>query len=103
MTKSFYDYTLLDMQDILVENGFSKFNAKQLFDWVYKKKIIDQDKWSNVSKKLKIFLIENYDFTLPEVVWNGLSKDGTRKFLLKLSDKQTIETVLIPAKDRLNQ
>ncbi len=103
MTKSFYDYTLLDMQDILVENGFSKFNAKQLFDWVYKKKIIDQDKWSNVSKKLKIFLIENYDFTLPEVVWNGLSKDGTRKFLLKLSDKQTIETVLIPAKDRLTQ
>ena len=101
--KSFYNYTLEHLQDELVENGFSKFHGKQLFDWVYKKQVLDQARWTNVSKKLKEYLFNEYDFSLPEVVWSGLSKDGTRKFLLKLEDNQTIETVLIPARDRLTQ
>ena len=45
----------------------------------------------------------NLSFDLPEIVWSGESRDGTRKFLLKLSDGETIETVLIPARDRLTQ
>ena len=101
--RSFYDFTLIELQEFLVENGFSKFSAKQLFDWVYKKKELDQSRWTNISKKLKEFTFKNFDFSLPEVVWDGLSQDGTRKFLLKLKDGQTIETVLIPARDRLTQ
>jgi 23S rRNA (adenine2503-C2)-methyltransferase len=103
MKNSFYNFTFIELQEHLVENNFSKFNAKQLFDWVYKKKELDFAKWTNISKKLKAYLFENIDFSLPEVVWEGLSKDGTRKFLLKLHDGQTIETVLIPARDRLTQ
>ncbi len=103
MTKSFFDYTLSELQDYLVEHGFSKFNAKQLFDWVYKKQQLDQASWTNISKKLKEFVFINFNFDLPEVLWDGLSKDGTRKFLLKLKDGQSIETVLIPARDRLTQ
>jgi 23S rRNA (adenine2503-C2)-methyltransferase len=38
---------------------------------------------------------------LLKIVWNGLSKDGTRKFLVKMTDGQTVETVAIPARDRL--
>ncbi len=101
--KSFYNYTLDDLQKKLVDDGFSKFHAKQLFDWVYRKQVLDQSRWTNVSKKLKEYLFSEFDFSLPEVVWSGLSKDGTRKFLLKLEDNQTIETVLIPARDRLTQ
>lgn len=103
MKNSFYNYTLEELQQLLVENGFSKFNAKQIFDWIYKKQNLNQECWTNVSKKLKTYLFEQMDFSLPEVVWSGLSKDGTRKFLLKLNDNQTIETVLIPANDRLTQ
>lgn len=101
--KSFYDLTFTEFQETIVENGFSKFTAKQVFDWVYKKQELDQSKWSNVSKKLKEYLFNNYSFELPEVLWSGLSTDGTRKFLLKLKDNESIETVLIPARDRLTQ
>jgi 23S rRNA (adenine2503-C2)-methyltransferase len=103
MKTSFYDYTFLSLQDKLVTDGFSKFAAKQLFDWIYKKKILDQSRWTNVSKKLKAYILIEFDFTLPAVIWDGLSSDGTRKFLLKLHDGQTIETVLIPARERLTQ
>ena len=103
MKKNFFELTFVDLQNYLVENGFSKFCAKQLFNWVYKSQVLDQEKWSNVSKKLKQHLFENFNFDLPEVVWEGLSVDGTRKFLLKMSDGETIESVLIPAKNRLTQ
>ncbi len=101
--QSFYDFTLDELTIFLKENGFSAFSSKQLFDWVYKKKNLNFESWTNISKKLKSFAIENFDFSLPEVIWDGLSKDGTRKFLLKLSDNETIESVLIPARDRLTQ
>lgn len=103
MKQSFYNFTFLELQAYLVENGFSKFNAKQLFDWIYKKKVLDTDKWSNISKKLKEHFQDTMSLALPEIVWKGLSEDGTRKFLLKMEDGQTIETVLIPARDRLTQ
>jgi 23S rRNA (adenine2503-C2)-methyltransferase len=42
------------------------------------------------------------DFSLPKIIWSGRSKDGTRKFLLKMTDHQSIEAVVIPSKnDRL--
>jgi 23S rRNA (adenine2503-C2)-methyltransferase len=103
MKESFFNYTFEELQVYLVEKGFSKFNAKQLFEWVYKKKDLNPENWSNISKKLKAYFLENMELTLPEVVWHGLSTDGTRKFLLKMNDGQTIESVLIPARDRLTQ
>ena len=89
------------MRILFSENGLAKFGADQVFQWIYKKGVIHMDGWTNVSKKIKAFLSENYDNTVPKVVWHGLSKDGTRKFLIGMRDGQTVETVAIPAKDRL--
>ena len=97
----FFDLTLADLTQAMLEAGLSKFIASQLFDWVYKKKILDFERWTNVSKKTKQFLLDNYDFTVPEIIWDGHSKDGTRKFLLKMRDKNTVEAVAIPARNRL--
>lgn len=97
----FFDLTLDDLIQALVAEGHSKFIATQVFDWVYKKKFLEMDRWSNVSKKTKSFLSERFDFTLPEIIWDGHSKDGTRKFLLKMRDKNTVEAVAIPARNRL--
>lgn len=97
----FFDYSLPVLQTALVDAGFSKFNGPQLFDWVYKKLELDPENWSNVSNKLKTWLKENISFEVPSIVWEGLSKDGTRKFLVKMRDGNTVETVAIPAPNRL--
>lgn len=101
MKPSFFDLTFDELKALLTEKGFTPFGATQMFDWVYKKWVHDPQEWSNVSKAAKEFFTENYDFNLLKIVWNGLSKDGTRKFLVKMQDGQTVETVAIPARDRL--
>lgn len=98
---SIYSLTLNDLRDYLVSKGHAKFAADQIFQWIYKQGIIDPELWTNVSKKIKEDLLINMDLSVPTIVWNGLSKDGTRKFLVKMIDQQTVECVAIPAKDRL--
>lgn len=98
---SIYSLTLNDLRDYLVSKGHAKFAADQIFQWIYKQGVIDPQLWTNVSKKIKEDLIINFDLSVPTIVWNGLSKDGTRKFLVKMIDQQTVECVAIPAKDRL--
>lgn len=101
MKPSFFDLTFDELKALLTEKGFSPFGATQIYDWVYKKWVHNPNDWSNVSKAAKEFFLENYDFDLLKIVWNGLSKDGTRKFLVKMLDGQTVEAVAIPARDRL--
>ena len=98
---SLYAFTLNDLRDYLQEKGLAKFAADQIYQWMYKIQERDLSKWSNISKKIRDDFENNFDLTLPTIVWNGLSKDGTRKFLVKMRDGNTVETVAIPAKDRL--
>ena len=59
---------------------------------------------TDLSKQLRVFLEENYVITRPELeIQQDSEADGARKFLFKVGDGKTIETVLIPAKDRLTQ
>lgn len=101
MKPSFFDLSFDDLKALLTQQGLTPFGATQVYDWVYKKWIHHPSEWTNVAKATKEFLSENYDFSLLKIVWNGLSKDGTRKFLVKMADGQTVETVAIPARDRL--
>lgn len=98
---SILNYTLEQLKDELKSDGKPGFLADQIFNWIYKNYEFNPELWTNVSKVNKLYLQDKFSFKLPKVVWNGLSKDGTRKFLLGLKDSQTVEAVAIPAKDRL--
>ena len=70
MTKpSFFDLTISDLADELVAAGHKKFAATQLFEWVYDRKILDIESWTNVSKKCREWLSETYSFDLPKVIF----------------------------------
>ncbi len=90
-----YDYTLSELEEMLTSFEFKKFNARQVFEWIYKKGVRDFSLMSNLSKTLRSFLIEN--FTLSDLGINShqISKDGTEKFLFELEDNNLIETVLM--------
>ncbi|MBT6326209.1 MAG: 23S rRNA (adenine(2503)-C(2))-methyltransferase RlmN [Bdellovibrionales bacterium] len=99
--ESIYSLTIDDLRNELTDNSFAKFAADQIYSWIYKKLIFNTGEWSNVSKKIASYLSSNYSFDLPEITWNISSSDGTRKFLLKMRDGNSVEAVLIPAKNRL--
>ncbi len=101
MKPSLYDLTLADLKSVLQEQGLNAFGANHIYDWVYRKGTPNPEGWTNVSKETRAWFAATYDTSLPRIVWQGLSKDGTRKFLVGFADKQTVETVAIPARDRL--
>ncbi|MBI2521951.1 MAG: 23S rRNA (adenine(2503)-C(2))-methyltransferase RlmN [Bdellovibrio sp.] len=101
MAKIFFQTTFDELLVEFKQNGFPAYAAEQVYSWIYKHFVFDMTSWTNVSKTVKAYLHENYSFDLPKTLWHGQSLDGTRKFLFGLHDGQSIETVLIPAKDRL--
>ncbi|MEK7356967.1 MAG: hypothetical protein AAB250_10985, partial [Bdellovibrionota bacterium] len=100
-TKNFYEYSLPELEELLQSLGKEKFRAKQVFKWVYEKRVENYDEMSNVAKTFRAELPEIFHFELPRTVAELKSKDGTRKWLFDIGDGMTIETVLIPNKDRL--
>ncbi len=92
---SFYDLNIEQLKKCLLQNNFKESVASDLYNWHYKKKkfLPCEIKISESSKK---FIYENFDFNLPEIHTLHESKDSTVKFLFKLSDGKTVESVLIP-------
>ena len=94
MRVNIYDFTLEELETYLVDNGFKKYNATQIIEWIYEKKVYDFDKMTNLSKKLISFLNENVHFEDLKVVEVEKSKLAN-KYLLNLKDDNKIECVLM--------
>ncbi len=80
--------------------GEKPFRASQVLKWIHQQDVADFQQMSNISKSLREQLERLAVITAPEVVLDELSDDGTRKWVLKLSDGNQIETVYIPESDR---
>ena len=93
-------YFMNYLEDELIELGIQpKFRAKQLFNWVYKKYETNPDNMQNLPKDLRKRLKEEFIINPLELINHEIATDGTEKFLFKLSDNHTVETVLIKMKD----
>ena len=55
---------------------------------------------TNLSKELRQYLDQNTTITLPEIITEQKSSDGTRKWLIKVDERNSVETVFIPEDDR---
>ncbi|MCP8616654.1 23S rRNA (adenine(2503)-C(2))-methyltransferase RlmN [Salirhabdus salicampi] len=96
MTKeSIYGLTFDQLSSWLIERGQQKFRAKQVWNWLYKKRVKQFSDMRNVNKECIELLEKNFSIqSLTEEIKQE-SKDGTIKFLFKLPDGNLIETVLM--------
>ena len=90
-------FTLNELQELLLTEGEKKFRATQIFDWLYKQHVSSYDEMRNISQRTKSILAKQYPFTYPSLVHKQVSADGTRKYLLRLFDDVLVETVGIPS------
>ena len=88
------------MEAFFAELGEKKFRAQQMLKWIHQYGQSDFDEMTNMSKALRQRLSEIAEVRLPEVVYENTSKDGTRKWVMRLDGGSSIETVYIPEKDR---
>lgn len=92
--------TLDELKLTISELGMPSFTAKQLSDWLYKKRAFSIDDMTNISAKNRELLSKNYEVgrILPDQA--ETSTDGTIKYLFKTNAGHFIETVYIPEDDR---
>lgn len=93
--KSIFSLDIEDWQTWLVNQKQPKFRAKQIFDWLYKKRVQSIDEMNNLPKDLRELLSKTFDFTTLSERKKQVASDGTTKFLFELSDGNLIETVLM--------
>lgn len=91
-----------DIATVVTEElGQPAFRAKQLIQWLYGKNVASYDAMTNLPAALRAALAEKYPLHFPEIARKQVSTDGTRKYLLRLCDGSSVETVGIPSKNRL--
>ncbi len=77
-----------------------KMRVGQVWQWIYHKGATSFEDMTNLSKDYRALLAENFALDRPEVVTRQVSKDGTRKYLLRIAGGHEVEAVYIPEKNR---
>lgn len=89
-----------------VPDKMLRMRVAQLWNWIYARGARSFDEMSNISKDLRSTMAAHYTLERPQVAVEQISKDGTRKWLLRLASEHEggpapeIETVYIPEQDR---
>ena len=87
--------TLPELTATIKELGQPAFRGKQVFTWLHKG-VRSYDEMTNLPRDLRAVLAQRYPINAPEAVRRQESKkDGTIKYLWKLSDGNCVETVLM--------
>jgi 23S rRNA (adenine2503-C2)-methyltransferase len=90
---------LADLQ-ILIGQTQPKFRARQIYDALYRKQVANLSEISTLPQVLKKQLLTKGYLGLPVSEKRFDSSDGTRRYLLRLNDNRTVETVLMPEANR---
>ncbi|MCO6478109.1 MAG: 23S rRNA (adenine(2503)-C(2))-methyltransferase RlmN [Phaeodactylibacter sp.] len=86
----------LELEELFKGIGEPKFRAKQVYEWLWKKGAHSFEEMTNLSKKLREFLDENFAINAIAIDKVQHSLDGTIKSRFRLHDGHLIESVLIP-------
>lgn len=90
-----YGMEMKKLQDLMVAEGQKPYRAIQLYTWLYEKKARSFDEMTDISLKFRDVLKEKYCLDLPTIYTKQVSKDGTIKLLVELSDTSKVECVLM--------
>ena len=102
--------TLEELQSVAQEVGLPRFAGKQLAEWIYVRRATTFDEMTNISIKGREALKAKYTIGRHAPVAEAISKDGTKKYLFRISNSASgltsnseavyIESVYIPDIDR---
>ena len=92
----------MDVADLreLLGDGQPAFRAKQIYQSVYRTQMNDLAQMTGLPAQLRSELASRVAMGLPDVAGRYESADGTRRYLLRLGDGRTVETVFMPEEGR---
>ncbi len=92
--ENIFNFEKEDLEIILEDNGYKKFVASQVINWIYDKKNYCLDKYSNINSNAKEFIKDKFSFQFIKIEKIEEDKD-VKKFLFRLLDDEVIEAVLM--------
>jgi 23S rRNA (adenine2503-C2)-methyltransferase len=99
-SNSLLGLSLQELTDLALEAGQPAYRGQQLFDAVYRQKIDRLDRVSTLPLEYRARLAdEGWHVGLPKISRKFVSSDGTVRYLVELSDGETVETVWMPEGD----
>ena len=87
---------LSEAESALETKRVQRFHARQLYRWIHRRGVTDFGLMTDLSRQLRTRLAEDFVVSTPRIVSDETSVDGTRKFVLELTDRRRIESVFIP-------
>ena len=99
--KNIRELKLEELIDFLKNQNIPSYRAKQIHEWLWKKRAISFNEMTSLSLSLRELLEQNFCLNAVKIHKAEKSSDGTIKYSLKLYDNKLVEGVLIPSKKRL--
>jgi 23S rRNA (adenine2503-C2)-methyltransferase len=100
MQKNLLDLDAHALTAYFTEMGEKPFRAKQLLRWIYQVGESDFSAMTDIAGTLRNKLAQCASITVPDIVKEELSDDGTRKWLLSVGNGNAVEAVYIPESTR---
>jgi 23S rRNA (adenine2503-C2)-methyltransferase len=100
MKRNLLGLTQDEMSDLVAGIGEKAFRGKQLYHEVYRRRELDFESMTELSKAFRARLAEQFTLAVPEVIRRRAASDGTVKYLFRLEDDRRVEAVFIPEEDR---
>ena len=93
--------TLSELKLVAEKMGMPRFAAKQMADWLYKKRVTEIDAMTNIAQAKRAELAEHYEVGRTAPTDAQRSVDGTVKYLFAVGNAgRTVETVYLPTDTR---
>jgi 23S rRNA (adenine2503-C2)-methyltransferase len=91
---------LAELTQVMAAWGEKPYRAKQVYEALYKQRVTSVEEMTTLSVALRTRLVEEgWTVGLPEMVQTAVSVDGTERYLMRMADGETVETVWMPDGD----
>src|SRR5580704_10813814 len=98
--KALFGLTREELASVMEGFGQKKYRATQLWEALYKQRVKGLDEMTTFPQELRERMAaEGYVVGLPDIVQAAKSVDGTERYLMRMADGETVETVWMPDGD----
>ena len=92
--------TLAELTELMAGLGEKPYRARQVFEALYKQRVSAVEEMTTLSSLLRARLVgDGWSVGLPEMSQTAVSVDGTERYLMRMGDGETVETVWMPDGD----
>ena len=99
-TRALFGLNLAELTEWMASLGKKPYRARQVFEALYKQRVASVEEMTTLSAALRgEMAAAGWGVGLPEIAQTAVSVDGTERYLMKMADGETVETVWMPDGD----